>query len=413
MFVLSELEIGAISNQLNNCVDYNASGFNSSGTDGVSKGCEMYSFAINVVFIGVVCAIGLVFNVLTFMVFQREEHKSSTSFLLQSQAVIDFLLMVFSFILYCIPTLVSFTGHLKGYNSLHPYVLVYVFPCAAMVHTVSVWTTALVGINRYIVVRSPYSVNHIHLRRKAYKQFAGVILAAVCYNIPRFFAAHVDWRMNADNSTLINYANSTAMGQHHLYTTIYEHILYNIFIFGIPVIILSVISVLLINIVRDMRRKEALRRNGRQGGRRSPNPTIMLLAVFFVFLACQLPAWTNQIMWDVLPDSSRQCGGFQFYYSQIANALVVLNSAINFFIYKLFNTNFQMAFVALCNRSGGHERIMGTTNPYTSETPVLAQRVVTDLDIYREGNQPMISFHQVMDYIDIESGDNAKVDRQK
>ena len=381
MCSLPKLEVDVVSNQLNSCVTYNASWLNISVTDDISKHCEIFSFVINAGVIGLECAIGLVANVLTFMVFQREENKPSTSFLLQSQAVIDFILMCFSFILYSIPSFVRFTGLLKGFNSAHPYVLVYVFPCAMMAHTASVWTTALVGINRYIVVRSPYAVNRVQMRKMVYKQFAGVILAAVCYNIPRFFAAHVEWRMNADNTTMMNYADSTEMGQHYMYTTVYEHILYLIFIFGVPALALSVISALLINIVMGMGRKEALRRRGTQGGRRSPNPTIMLIAVFIVFLVCQAPAWTNQIMWDVLPDSYRQCGGFQFYFRQIANALLVLNSAINFFIYKLFNASFRMAFVGLCCGYAGPGRILGSRTTRTAEAPALAEL----LEIHSDG----------------------------
>ena len=396
MCSLAKLEVEVVSNQLNSCVTYNASWLNISITDDISEHCEIFSFVINAGVIGVECAIGLVANVLTFIVFQKEEHKSSTSFLLQSQAVIDFILMGFSFILYSVPSFVRFTGLLKGFNSVYPYVLVYVFPCAMMTHTASVWTTALVGINRYIVVRSPYTVNHVHMRKMVYKQFAGVILAAVCYNIPRFFAAHVEWQMDAENTAMINYADSTEMGQHYIYTTVYEHVLYLIFVFGVPAVSLSVISALLINIVMDMRRKDALRRRGTQGGRRSPNPTIMLIAVFMVFLGCQGPAWTNQIMWDVLSDSSRQCGGFQFYFRQIANALLVLNSAINFFIYKLFNASFRMAFVAMCCRSARPGWILGSRATRTAETPAASAEL---LEIHSDGeeHQHAISFHQAMD----------------
>ena len=208
---------------------------NESGFDS-SVGCGIYSFLTEAVSNGSVCIVGSVCNIITFIVCQADQHKTATSFLLQYQSVIDSFLMIFTFIRYSIPSFVNFTGKLQGYNSVHPYVLAYVYPCAATVHTASVWNTVLVGVNRYIVVVSPYIVNQPQMRRNIYKYFVGVIIGAACYNIPRFFATQVKWIINADNVTFTNYADNTEMGSHYVYSTVYEHLLYSVLMVGIPII---------------------------------------------------------------------------------------------------------------------------------------------------------------------------------
>ena len=46
-------------------------------------------------------------------------------------------------------------------------------------------------------------------------------------------------------------------------------------------------------------------------------------------------------MWNVLPAEQRDCGGVQFYFSQLTNLLVIANSSLNFVIYVTFNTRFR------------------------------------------------------------------------
>jgi len=71
------------------------------------------------------------------------------------------------------------------------------------------------------------------------------------------------------------------------------------------------------------------------------NVTLVLIVVVIVFSVCQFPALVTQLSWNFLPNTARLCGGFQFYFSRISNALVVTNSAVNFLIYLRFNKRFR------------------------------------------------------------------------
>jgi len=72
------------------------------------------------------------------------------------------------------------------------------------------------------------------------------------------------------------------------------------------------------------------------------NVTLVLVIVVLVFTVCQAPALATQLMWSLLSDVARDCGGLQYYFGRISNLLVVVNSAANFPVYLFFNTRFRL-----------------------------------------------------------------------
>ena len=93
------------------------------------------------------------------------------------------------------------------------------------------------------------------------------------------------------------------------------------------------------------------------------NVTLVLVIVVLVFTVCQTPALATQLMWSLLSDDARRCGGLQYYFGRISNLLVVVNSAANFPVYLLFNTRFRAVLGAMIGRSltagGGGEAAAG------------------------------------------------------
>jgi len=79
----------------------------------------------------------------------------------QGISVVDNLLLVTTFPLYCInPVVKWFRG--QDATLYHQYceafVIVFVLPLAYVAHSATVWSTTLIGINRYIAVCHPYQV---------------------------------------------------------------------------------------------------------------------------------------------------------------------------------------------------------------------------------------------------------------
>jgi len=75
--------------------------------------------------------------------------------------VVDNLLLVTTFPLYCINPVVQFCGlDATLYQQYcEAFVIVFVLPLAYFAHSATVWSTTLIGINRYVAVCHPYQVS--------------------------------------------------------------------------------------------------------------------------------------------------------------------------------------------------------------------------------------------------------------
>jgi len=75
--------------------------------------------------------------------------------------VVDILLLVTTFPLYCINPVLEFSGldHAVYQQYCEAFIFVVVVPLAFVAHSATVWSTMLIGINRYVAVCHPYQVN--------------------------------------------------------------------------------------------------------------------------------------------------------------------------------------------------------------------------------------------------------------
>ncbi len=307
----------------------------------MTQDCLLYSFIIYTIVVGLLCILGLLGNIMAFVVFWQDKIKTSTSFLFQGLSMIDSLLLIGVFPMYCIRPFVDYTKWLQVYSVAEPYVLVYILPCAFTLQTATVWVTVLVAVNRYIAVCKPYQASRLCTVAQAKKQMGIVILFTILYNIPRFAEARLVTDI-VNNQTTVR-PEYTALGDAKWYWIIYGNIFYLVFLLILPLLILTILNVRLINALNELKRKRKEMQTARQ--QQDNNVTFVLIIVVLVFTVCQAPALVNQILWNALTDEARACKGFQFYFQRISNLLVTVNSAANFLIYFLFNTRFRQVLM--------------------------------------------------------------------
>ena len=285
----------------------------------VSPSCLLYNFIMYAIIIGLICMFGFVGNVIAFVVFCRDKIKTSTSFLFQGLSVIDFLLLLIVFPLYSLTTFVEYTEICQEGETLSWKI--YLLPCAFIFQTATIWVTVLVGFNRYIAVCHPFKAARLCTVFQARCQLGIVLLFSVLYTAPKF--AEVP----------------TSLGDSELYNIVYNNIMYTIFLLLLPLFGLAILNIRLVKALKELRHKRAKMQSLRQ--QQDNNVTFVLIIVVIVFIICQSPALVNQILWTLLPETYRDCGGFQFYFRRFSNMLVVANSAVNFPIYVVFNTRFR------------------------------------------------------------------------
>ena len=306
------------------------------------KECRLYTFIMGLV-IGALCLLGTAGNILAFIVFWKDKVKTSTSLLFQGLSVIDIMLLVTAFPIYCVPTFVDYTGLTWWKPNVHTGMIVYVVPWAFVAQTSTIWVTVLVGVNRYIAVCKPYQAPRLCNVTQARKQLAVVLLFCVLYNVPKFWEAKMVEKTHNGTVFYCPDMRYEIIRHPQLYQILYRNVMYMIFLLALPLLILTVLNTRLISALKALRRKRAEMQSLRQ--QQDNNVTFVLVVVIIVFTVCQTPALLNQIFWNALSDSQRNCGGFQFYFSRISNTLVILNSSVNFVIYFLFNTRFKQVLL--------------------------------------------------------------------
>ena len=321
-----------------------------------SPGCQMYTFMMYSVLMGLMCILGLIGNVISFLVFWKDKLKTSSSFLFQGLSLVDILMLLIAIPVYIIPPFVQYTQWFTIFGQVEAYVLVYMFPSMFIAQSATIWLTVLVCVNRYIAVCKPYQASRLCTVTQARKQFALVLLCSVIYNIPHYAEGRINYDKNGNPTP-----THTALGENEYYNIIYLNSCYVMFMLVIPLLTLTILNIRLISALKEIKKRRA-EMNLRQ--QQDNNVTLVLIIVVIVFTICQAPALVTQLSWTVLPNSARQCGGFQYYYSRLSNVLVILNSSVNFLIYFLFNQRFRMIFTETMCSSNDADRgsAYGTVN---------------------------------------------------
>ena len=297
--------------------------------------CLLYQLIWYTVICGCICVAGVIGNVTSFIVFQRDSLKTSTSFLFQSLAVVDTFMLLLIIPTYSLTPLMNYLGVNDFRYYVFPYIAVYVLPFAYLAQSCAVWVTVLVGAIRYIAVCHPYKAPTWCSVTRAKHLLAIVILSSFVYNLPSFATKRIRFEYLEALNSSVPVPHSTMP---NLFEIVYYNFCYSIFMLIIPLTALIVLSVLLI---RKMKGVAKRRKSMVTSDRHDSSITFTLVTVLIVFAICQAPALFTQILWSVLSDSHRDCGGFQFYWSPISNSLVVLNSAINFTLYVTTNIRFR------------------------------------------------------------------------
>ena len=299
-----------------------------------TAGCKLYRFIVESVVIGLLCVLGVTGNTMSFIVFRKDTLKTSTTFLFQGLSITDSFLLVMAIPVYSVPSLMEYLGNEHFEYYVKPYIAAYVFPWLCIAQTAAIWVTVLVGVNRYISVCWPYHAQRWTNLAKARQYLTIVLLLSFLYNIPHFVTRSIKKELNEYNETVPIMDENT----NKTFEIIYYNICYTLIMLLLPLGLLVFLSHRLIRALKALKAKRASMQSQE---RQDSNVTFTLVIVLLVFTVCQAPALLTQIFWSILPDSQRLCGGFQHYYSRVSNALVILNSAINFVLYAGTNKRFR------------------------------------------------------------------------
>jgi hypothetical protein len=347
------------------------------GSSSSNKAFDTYRIIVDIFVVGLLCLIGFVGNGLTIIILRSDRDKNSTTnWLLQSLAVVDILYLVACVFIqpikavHCLTPTGSANGVGRTANGSSPswtsavgyalhrsftHVEPYVWTLASIAETITIWIVLLVTVDRFIAICMPLR-SKMRTMARARAAVAAVIVVAILYNVPMFFERRVVERQSDGSVTV----EATELRREKWYFVIYKTVCYFMFRKIGPLLILVGLNVRLMRALREMRRRHRyLTRRHRQ----RENVTLTLVVVVSVFIVCELPDVCLRVAVTVkeFDQHGEPLDADELLYGALpaTNALLTLNSAINFFIYCLIGHKFRHIMIRML-QSACEGRPIGT-----------------------------------------------------
>ena len=309
----------------------------------MERSCSFYRFIIDTIVAGIIIGVGIVGNSLAFVVFWKDSIKTSASFLFQSLALVDTAFLLVAIPIIPVLSYLNYAVRLNLCREIGRYGKVYIWPCMQVARTASIWVVVLFAVNRYIAVCFPLKSLRWCTISNVKKQLVIVIIFTLLVNIPWFLESRIE-SITFDNGTkYITFVYDMEFAMTDAYVIYYKLVFYNTVISATPLVILTVLNIRLMKALKTSRRNQMEMLSRRQ--QHDNNATFLLIIVVVVFITCQLPSLINFVIFESMSERSShrasRCGGYQYYLIPISNALVLLNSAVNFVIYAVVNKRFR------------------------------------------------------------------------
>ena len=332
------------------------------------EGLRNYRIVVNVFVVGVLCLVGFVGNALSIAVLRKDrDKKNTTNWLLQTLAVADTLYLCASVFIQTLNTIRADTNWWPDLQRAFPYLEPYIWPFASIAQTITVWLVMLVTVDRYIAICLPLRTN-IRTLQRTKLAVAIVILAAILYNVPRFLEREIVTKFNTCTNTTDITTQKTKFRESRVYFLVYKTIMYFIFRAIGPLLALIILNLRLVKALREVRKKH---RDMTKSTKHRENITLMLVVVVTVFILCELPDMIVRVVFALLVFLFKP-GTFDLdklrYFNVTSNALLTLNSGINFLIYCLIGNKFRnILWQMCCKRGRGRLTEVSETEPLTTK----------------------------------------------
>ena len=298
---------------------------------------DSLNLIIGTLVIGAFIVVGVIGNSLAFVVFWKDNINTSASFLFRSLALVDTAFLVFS-----IPFYTTYPCHhsiecSEMFDNIYPYLYEYVRPVLVVARTASIWIVVLFAVNRYIAVCFPLKSLRWCTISKVKKQLAVVLLFSVLINIPIFTETFV---MHDEEENPPLPLHSMTFATDEFYNIIYTFVFYKIVNMAMPLAILTVLNIRLMKALKTIHRNRMQMLSRRE--QHDNNATFVLVIVVVVFVLCQLPDFIFHVLWKVMGHNAIYVPASKIAVLWwVCTPFVVLNSAINFVIYAVFNKRFR------------------------------------------------------------------------
>ncbi len=298
----------------------------------------------------IITIVGLIGNVLSFVVLSRDRRSQVASLLLKTLSVVDSVVLISTTLNGCLhpdSVYLSYT-----YRSLYLEIsrgLSAFFMSTS--RAVSIWLTVLIASIRYIAIRYPLWMRAKLSLARTRLMIAMLVIAVVVYFIPAMYigSLHVCREFTGCNDTTTLDSHYYTPGEHEF--ELYHLLLGEVLITIIPLVLLICLSALLL-----IAYHKAVNLSAQliaQNNKEENQITLSIIMVVVVLIICQIPSFA--LILNIYLKKPYFYGGVWHVIYILRAFLLGLNSSVNVLIYSICCKSFRVKLINMIGKRSTHQ----------------------------------------------------------
>ena len=280
---------------------------------------------------GSICVFGFVANTVSIFVLQKDKQAPVASLLLQSLAVADNFFLFWWFLHISLHYLLLYAGYTNWSSFTWTWVRTFLYPFLFIGQLWTVWLTVFIALTRYFAVCRPYQAFWTRQKPIIARGIVALFVISFLYNTPRF----LEYRLQRTGVCgHIIFLPADGLLHSNLYTSGYVDVMYYVFSFALPLVVLVYLNLHLMVAYKQVRQRRLRMLNPRENGAdvttrrhdvtasnqqgqaesyRDQNITLITIIIVLIFLVCHLPAKLVQIVFRY---EHMQCDSVMFFLTE-------------------------------------------------------------------------------------------------
>ncbi|XP_064634285.1 FMRFamide receptor-like isoform X2 [Lineus longissimus] len=292
----------------------------------------------------VTCGIGIIGNAMSIAVLSKGCRESSLIVYLMGLAIADIMVLVTT-VISTVETLApDVDGQLKIHTTYTAYVLPYVMPLGLTFQIYSIYMTVAFTIDRYIYICHPFQSHKLCTVSRAWKMTLLIFILCAIYNIPRWFDYCTILTFQPSTNMTIATLGKTPLSSTQIFKKLVHDWLYIPIALVIPLVTITTLNSFLIRaVIQSSRQGKVIGAKDSQ----EKSTTIMLIAVIFMFMLCQIPALISNLIYSRTSEQQLKDDLGFVYFNAICKFLIIVNCSANIFFYCYFGKKFRRDLIKM------------------------------------------------------------------
>ena len=349
-----------------------------------SEGLAFFRLVTEVYIPAPIALIGILGNIMAFIVLCCQKRKISTTVILLALAVVDTLILLTVFPLKTLYYSSVCLGTPQDYKETWKLCYRYMYPLLFVLRMIDTWLIVFLSIDRWIAVSKPLHAPRLCTLRRTFIELVILIICAIVFGAPRWFES-------TQYGFLDTHHDVTVLNSYDWYIYTYKLGFFFLFMYLIPMTLMIVLNVQLILSLHKASRSMIGRRHSQSAhASQHRGVTVIVVSVVVTCVVCNLLAMFSHVLYSLVTIDkekyAEQLGDARGYISQTSNVFIVLNSSINFFLYCFSSKNFRQNTLRAFRLESFCARVGNYSLARTDATDMRSEDMTTTLTTQTNGH---------------------------